>query len=150
MHTDVRTHTSITNSSYTMTPPSGIRGKFRCDPGWMGRFCNIGSAMDAGGLVYCASQMCSVIIGDFPLTATGCRCVLVHDRFLPSTIFANYDFPCALDVNECLENNGGCHNKRKCTNTPGSMKCSDCPPGWTNDGAKGCKGLCRLLSAFSR
>ena len=45
------------------------------------------------------------------------------------------------DVNECLKTNGGCHSKRKCTNTVGSMSCGDCPSGYDNDGAKGCKGL---------
>jgi len=43
------------------------------------------------------------------------------------------------DVNECLTNNGGCDSKRTCTNTDGSMKCEDCPAGYANDGAKGCK-----------
>ena len=49
--------------------------------------------------------------------------------------------PVHADVNECLNNNGGCHSKRKCTNTDGSMSCGDCSAGYTNDRAKGCKGL---------
>ena len=49
--------------------------------------------------------------------------------------------PVHLDVDECAKNNGGCDSKRKCTNTVGSMKCDDCPAGYTNDGAKGCKGF---------
>ena len=47
-----------------------------------------------------------------------------------------------LDVNECAANNGGCDSKRTCTNTVGSMSCGDCPAGYANDGAKGCKGVC--------
>jgi len=47
----------------------------------------------------------------------------------------------AKDINECLENNGGCDSKRKCINTVGSMSCGDCPAGYTNDGAKGCKDV---------
>ena len=47
-----------------------------------------------------------------------------------------------LDVNECATNNGGCDSKRTCTNTVGSMSCGDCPAGYANDGAKGCKGVC--------
>jgi hypothetical protein len=39
----------------------------------------------------------------------------------------------------CATNNGGCHSKRACTNNAGSAKCGDCPAGYTNDGAKGCK-----------
>ena len=50
--------------------------------------------------------------------------------------------PVSVDVNECLKNNGGCHSKRKCANTPGSRTCGNCPSGYTNDGATGCKGLC--------
>ena len=52
-----------------------------------------------------------------------------------------------LDVNKCLKNNGGCHSKRKCMNTGGSMKCGDCAAGYVNDGAKGCKkkGLYALM-----
>ena len=44
-------------------------------------------------------------------------------------------------MDECLENNGGCHDKRKCTNTPGSMTCGDCPDGLINAGAKDCTGV---------
>ena len=51
-----------------------------------------------------------------------------------------------LDVNECLKSNGGCDIKRKCLNTVGSVKCGDCPAGYVNDGAKGCKGLCVGMS----
>ena len=46
------------------------------------------------------------------------------------------------DVNECESNNGGCHSKRTCINTDGSMSCGDCSAGYTNDGAKGCAGVC--------
>ena len=49
--------------------------------------------------------------------------------------------PVQLDANECASNNGGCDSKRKCTNTVGSFKCEDCPAGYANDGAKGCKSL---------
>ena len=48
---------------------------------------------------------------------------------------------CALDVNECATNNGGCDSKRTCINTVGSMSCGDCPAGYTNNGPKGCQGL---------
>ena len=53
--------------------------------------------------------------------------------------------PVHSDVNECATNNGGCHSNRKCTNTVGSFSCGDCPAGYTNDGAKGCKGLCEWM-----
>ena len=43
------------------------------------------------------------------------------------------------DVNECLQNNGGCHSKRECTNTEGSMSCGDCATDYVIDGLKGCK-----------
>ena len=46
-----------------------------------------------------------------------------------------------LDVNECLENNGGCDSKRKCSNNNGGRGCGKCPSGWENDGLTGCKGL---------
>merc|ERR1719174_2519114 len=39
----------------------------------------------------------------------------------------------------CAKNNGGCHSARKCMVTSGKVKCGDCPKGWNNDGAKGCK-----------
>ena len=45
-------------------------------------------------------------------------------------------------TNPCLNNNGGCHSKRTCTNNAGSAKCGNCPAGYANDGAKGCKGVC--------
>ena len=49
--------------------------------------------------------------------------------------------PAWLDIDECKTKNGGCHSKRTCTNTPGSMKCEPCKSGLVNDGAKGCKGV---------
>ena len=52
----------------------------------------------------------------------------------------------AVDVDECLENNGGCDSKRKCTNTKGGHECGKCPVGWSNDGATGCKGLCAWIN----
>merc|ERR1719174_510923 len=39
----------------------------------------------------------------------------------------------------CSKNNGGCHSARKCMVAAGGVKCGDCPKGWSNDGAKGCK-----------
>ena len=54
----------------------------------------------------------------------------------------------SVDVNECLKSNGGCHSKRKCMNTAGSMKCGNCPSGYANDGAKGCKGA--LVGEFTQ
>jgi len=39
----------------------------------------------------------------------------------------------------CKTNNGGCDSKRKCTSTGGVASCGNCPAGFTNDGAKGCK-----------
>ena len=46
------------------------------------------------------------------------------------------------DVNECLDNNGGCDSKRSCTNTAGGRTCGDCPSGYENDGDTGCTGMC--------
>ena len=45
-----------------------------------------------------------------------------------------------LDVNECLDNNGGCDNKRTCTNTVGGRICGNCSSGYVNDGDTGCAG----------
>ena len=49
------------------------------------------------------------------------------------------------DINECAKDNGGCHAKRQCINSPGSVKCADCTTGWTNAGATGCEGLYLLV-----
>ena len=51
-----------------------------------------------------------------------------------------------LDVNECLDNNGGCHSKRTCTNTMGGRTCGNCKSGYINDGDTGCEGPCELLN----
>ena len=55
---------------------------------------------------------------------------------------------CWLDVNECAIKNGGCDVKRKCTNTVGGITCGNCSPGYTNDGAKGCKANTRTFDSF--
>jgi len=49
-------------------------------------------------------------------------------------------------TNPCEIDNGGCHSKRACTNNAGSAKCGDCPAGFTNDGAKGCKDVDECLN----
>ena len=46
------------------------------------------------------------------------------------------------DVNECLNNNGGCDSKRLCFNRLGSRVCGDCPSGYSNAGDAGCEGSC--------
>jgi len=48
-------------------------------------------------------------------------------------------------LSKCFHNNGGCHAKRKCTVTSaGDVTCGDCPAGYANDGAKGCKVTCKI------
>ena len=75
-------------------------------------------------------------------------------RFQSVFCLALVDSKCVLllvyiDVNECLENNGGCDSKRNCTNTEGGRTCGDCPSGWDNDGETDCKGtLCVCLCVF--
>ena len=64
------------------------------------------------------------------LYCENCGCKQTHT---PTTVCS--------DVNECEKNNGGCHGKRKCTNTLGGRTCGPCPVGWTNDGDKECKGM---------
>jgi len=51
------------------------------------------------------------------------------------------DRVCHVRANKCLKNNGGCDSKRPCTETGGSVKCEDCPAGYANDGATGCKDV---------
>ena len=56
------------------------------------------------------------------------------------------DTPCInwLDVNECLNDNGGCESTRTCTNTAGGRICGNCPSGFVDDGDTGCTGLMTL------
>ena len=49
------------------------------------------------------------------------------------------NFACS-DVNECLNNNGGCDSKRTCANTAGGRICGDCPSGYVNNGTTDCAG----------
>ena len=57
-------------------------------------------------------------------------------------ISASDFIPDCSDVNECLDNNGGCDSKRSCTNTEGGRICGDCSFGYENDGDTGCAGMC--------
>jgi len=39
----------------------------------------------------------------------------------------------------CAKSNGGCDSKRTCTNTMTSRTCGNCPAGYVNSGATGCR-----------
>ena len=41
-----------------------------------------------------------------------------------------------------------CDSKRTCKDTPNGRMCGDCPNGWTNDGATGCKGFVHAAAWF--
>jgi len=43
-----------------------------------------------------------------------------------------------FDVDECLEDNGGCDPLSRCVNTSGSHRCDACPPGYDGTGEAGC------------
>merc|ERR1719460_3118723 len=51
------------------------------------------------------------------------------------------DRVCHERANKCAHDNGGCDSRRPCTNSNGSVKCEDCPAGYANDGATGCKDV---------
>jgi len=51
-----------------------------------------------------------------------------------------------IDVNECLTNNGGCHEYAKCTNIIGSRFCG-CKTGYSGDGYI-CRGTFLSLLSF--
>ena len=57
-----------------------------------------------------------------------------------TTNVVGFDKKCFPRPGGCNDNNGGCHSKRTCSFTGGSVKCGDCPAPLTNDGPKGCKG----------
>ena len=65
-------------------------------------------------------------------------------------IFVDKDTPPidCLDVNECLINNGGCRNRRTCTNTAGSRICGDCPSGFVNGGDTDCAGQSGAVNEY--
>ena len=56
------------------------------------------------------------------------------------TDVVGFDKKCSPRPGPCSGNNGGCHSKRTCSFTGGSVKCGDCAGSLTNDGPKGCKG----------
>jgi len=55
-----------------------------------------------------------------------------------------------VPTDPCDTNNGGCHSKRKCTNTNGAVSCGNCAAGYHNDGATGCKEGPKCLLAACR
>ena len=59
-----------------------------------------------------------------------------------------YAYIWRADVNECEVNNGGCDEKRKCTNAAGSRICADCPSGWVNEGETQCKGMWEISNVL--
>jgi len=53
---------------------------------------------------------------------------------------------CENDINECLDNNGGCHSNAICTNIPGSFSC-ECIEGHSGDGFT-CAGIWTFFIFF--
>jgi len=53
-------------------------------------------------------------------------------------------------VDACVIENGGCDSKRACTSTDGVATCGDCPAGFNNDGATGCKKPSTTMTGFIR
>jgi len=43
-----------------------------------------------------------------------------------------------VDIDECLEGNGGCSPLVDCSNTEGGSECGDCPDGYTGSGSTRC------------
>ena len=71
----------------------------------------------------------------------GARCTPITREYVctctPGWIGGN----CTVDVNECLDNNGGCDPLRVCENGPGYSTCEDCADGYVKDGPFGCVDL---------
>ena len=76
---------------------------------------------------------------------TGCE-----GQCRPSANSGYKDTPCIdwLDVNECLNDNGGCESTRTCTNTPGGRTCGACSSGYENDGDADCAGQSEWVDEF--
>ncbi|CAJ0929764.1 unnamed protein product, partial [Ranitomeya imitator] len=89
-----------------------------------------------GHYVLAANDLCS---------SKGLQCH--KDADCMSTISGDYFCVCkdgysgdgrsCTDINECGQNNGGCHANAKCTNLPGSLSCA-CLSGFSGDGVKQC------------
>ena len=59
-----------------------------------------------------------------------------------------YFYVLILDINECLDHNGGCNHM--CINTPGSYYCS-CNSGYELQADKhNCTGICKTLQNYIR
>ena len=48
---------------------------------------------------------------------------------------------CEADVNECLDNNGGCADTRACLNTNGTSSCGPCAVGYEPSGDTACRDI---------
>ena len=95
--------------------------------------------VDGGVKDVVAGQYFSVLLNDkHELCVTGYN----HHGMLGTgdkTDVVGFDKKCYPRPGPCYANNGGCHSKRTCIADKGSAKCGDCPAGYINDGAKGCK-----------
>lgn len=50
--------------------------------------------------------------------------------------FSSFNSTTCVDVDECLNKNGGCDSKATCNNFEGSFKCGYCPSGYSGSGDK--------------
>lgn len=55
----------------------------------------------------------------------------------------------SIDINECLNNNGGCDHLTTCINSAGSYSCGACPSGYTGTGATSCVGTFVIVADVS-
>ncbi len=87
----------------------------------------------------CSSQ-CVVCPTGAQITATGCaaqQCVVTQ---CSAGFVTTSDARACVDVNECLEGNGGCSVHATCNNNPGGRACN-CNNGYTGNGIE-CTPVC--------
>ncbi|KAK3233868.1 hypothetical protein CYMTET_55843 [Cymbomonas tetramitiformis] len=122
----------VTCESSLTNPGGRICGK--CPAGYVDAYQDGTRCEEEDG---CAAAPCfpGASCVDVPAPGTGAVCGECPAGYEPASTEQ------CVDVDECLEANGGCDNLTECDNLPGGWRCTDCPVGFLGTGETGCRPM---------
>lgn len=116
--------TGGTTGGTMQMPMGGSAGE--AGDGGTGTGTGVGNSGGGGGKNACATNPCK----------NGGTCVNQANAAVCACAQGYKGELCEIDIDECLDNNGGC-GASECVNLPGTFKCGDCEPGYARATSEG-------------